>query len=133
MRTDLCTLIDRMCAPEPHANSDTSDSWNAHREAEKLADVSLISEFRDFLNGGTTKKQRAAIYFIIGKIGKNAANSECAAVLIGYIRAERDKYALAALLSVLADIPKEKHVTSSQYMSYCKTSAGLFAIQLFEH
>jgi len=57
------------------------------------------------LAGKTTKDQRKAAYFIIGNIGKNKTNSDCAEILIRIIRSERDKYALSTLLDLLAEIP----------------------------
>ena len=110
MRESLIDLIERMTRPEPHANSADSVSWHAHREAEKIDDVSLLQELNAFLENSAGKEARSAVYFIIGKIGKNCGSPECASVLIARSKTEKDKYALSALLDRLADIPKPASV-----------------------
>jgi HEAT repeat protein len=106
MRTSLVELIDRMTKAEVGVNSDDSVSWHAHREAEKLNDLTICPELDSYLRRTPTKQQRSAAYFIVGKIGKNCHSTECAALLIAHIRDEKDKYALGSLLDSLADIPK---------------------------
>lgn len=113
MRDQLLDLINRMCFAESVANSAESVSWRAHREAEALCDPALVIELQDFLAEKITKEQRRAAYFIIGKIGRNTPAAKFANVLIGYIVKEGDKYALAALLDVLADMPMEKEADLS--------------------
>jgi HEAT repeat protein len=109
VRAELRDLIDRMCVVEHMVNSSQSVSWAAHREAEAITDVSIVTELSIFLSGEVPKEQRKAAYFILGNVGKNIQNHECVNVLISLINKEKDKYALATLLDVLADIriPKE--------------------------
>lgn len=87
-------------------SSADSVSWHAHREAEKMDDPSIVQELDAYLREKPAKAERAAAYFIVGKIGKNRRSAECASVLIAHIGPENDKYALAGLLDRLADIPK---------------------------
>lgn len=110
MREQLRSLIERMTRSEPGVNSADSVSWHAHREAEKLDDPSIVQELDAYLRERPAKAERAAAYFIIGKIGKNRRRAECASVLIAHIGPENDKYALADLLDRLADIPKSADV-----------------------
>lgn len=106
MRTELQDLIERMCLSEPIVDSSQSISWAAHREAEMVTDKSIAAELSTFLTGKTTKEQRKAAYFILGKLGKNTQSHECADALIGFINKEKDKYVLSTMLDVLADIRK---------------------------
>ncbi|OXJ14530.1 hypothetical protein CFB39_25705 [Burkholderia sp. AU6039] len=106
MRQALLELIQRMTDRQDFVSSDDSISWQAHREAELLGDMSLVDELDVFLGQKPKKEQRSAAYFIIGKIGKNCLSGECAVRLIEYSSREPDKYALASLLDRLADIPK---------------------------
>lgn len=110
MRQELVDLIQRMTVRENVVNSDDSISWQAHREAELLDDKTLVDELDAYLDQKPKKEQRSAVYFIIGKIGRNCLSEECASRQIGYSSQERDKYALAGLLDGLADIPKPESV-----------------------
>ena len=109
MNKYLVDLIERMTVREQCVNSNESISWQAHREAEKLVDASLISELRDLLEQRPKKDQRRAIYFIIGKIGKNCRNAEFTLLLLNCVSAETDKYSLSALLDFIGDLPKPLH------------------------
>ena len=113
MRTELLELIELMCLAEPMVNSSQSVSWAAHRKAETLTDASIVAEVSVFLSNKVPKEQRKAAYFILGKLGKNTQSHECADVLIGFIKKEQDKYALATLLDVLAYIQKPKETDLS--------------------
>ncbi|WP_028206416.1 HEAT repeat domain-containing protein [Paraburkholderia nodosa] len=110
MRQELVELIQRMTRRNDVTSSDNSTSWQAHREAELLADETLVDELIAYLDEKPTKDHRSAAYFIIGKIGKNCVSEECALHLIEYTSKETDKYALAILLEQLADIPKPESV-----------------------
>jgi HEAT repeat protein len=110
MRASLSNLIDRLTVDEPRVNSADSVSWHAYREAEQLCDLSLISELDAFLNSNPSPRKRSAAYLIVGSIGKNRCEPECARVLIGYARQEKDKYALAKILDCLAEIPKPEPI-----------------------
>ncbi|MEM5450767.1 HEAT repeat domain-containing protein [Paraburkholderia sp. BR10936] len=109
MRQELLELIQRMTAQQEISSND-SVSWQAYREAELLADMTLVDELDAFLAQKQRKEQRSAAYFIIGKIGKNCLSGECASRLIEYSSKEPDRYALASLLERLADIPKPDSV-----------------------
>ena len=110
MRPELLELIQRMTVHQDVVSSSDSISWQAHREAEMLADMPLVDELDAYLGQRPKKEQRSAAYFIIGKIGKNCLSGECASRLIEYSSKEPDKYALASLLERLADIPKPESV-----------------------
>lgn len=109
MRQELLELIQRMTVQQK-VNSDDSISWHAHREAELLADMTMVDELDAFLGQTPKKDQRSAACFIIGKIGSNCLSAECASRLIEYSSKESDKYALANLLDRLSDIPKPENV-----------------------
>lgn len=107
MRAHLRNLIKRMTRSEPTVmNSADSVSWHAYREAENIDEPSVIEELDAYLREKPAKADRAAAYFIIGKVGKNLQSAECASVLIAHIGSESDKYALAALFDGLGEIPK---------------------------
>lgn len=125
MRQDLVELIERMIVREGTVNSKDSMSWHAYRAAEQLDDKSLVDELDAYLAQKPTKEQRAAAYFIIGKIGKNCQSHECAARLITYAASERDKYALASLLDRIAEIPKPESVDIWPLFSYLKDKRWL--------
>ena len=91
---------------ESVANSADSSSWRALREAEGLADPTLVRELVEYLNTNPGKDKRQAAYFALGELGKNLQSSECASVLLSCISKENDKYVLAGLLDRLAEIPK---------------------------
>jgi HEAT repeat protein len=106
MRVYLSELVDRLTTNEPRVNSAASVSWHAHREAEQLCDLALIPELDAFLKSNPQPSKRSAAYLIIGSIGKNCGEPECARLLIGYARLEKDKYALSRLLNGIGEIPK---------------------------
>jgi len=91
-------------------NSENSISWHAHREAEQLADISMIDELKSFLVEKPSKEERSAAYFILGKIGTNSVSQRCATALIKYSTIETDKYLLSNILDRIADIPLEAEV-----------------------
>jgi HEAT repeat protein len=99
-----------MTKTELGVSSDDSVSWHAHREAEKLDDLTICQELDSYLRETLTVQQRSAAYFIIGKIGKNCQNTECASLLMSRIQEEKSKYALASLLYMLKDIPKSEEI-----------------------
>jgi len=103
-------LVSRICTVENSANSAGSVSWHAYREAEGLTDTTMAPELVEFLGSNPSKDQRKAAYFIIGKLGKNLQDPNCASSLLSFIPTEKDKYALAGLLDSLADIQKPIHL-----------------------
>jgi len=68
MRPELLELIQRMTVHQDVVSSGDSISWQAHREAEMLADMPLVDELDAYLGQRPKKEQRSAAYFIIGKI-----------------------------------------------------------------
>jgi HEAT repeat protein len=106
MRQYLQELVGRICTVENVANSVDSVSWKALREAGGQTDLSMVPELVDFLYTNPGKEQRQAAYFIVGKLGRNRQDSDCASVLLSFIPKEKDKYALAGLLDRLAEIEK---------------------------
>jgi hypothetical protein len=113
MRKELIDLIERMSLQEDYKNSKNTISWLAHREAEKLTDLSIIEELQEYLSENPIKRKRSRAYFIIGKIGKNTESYKCAEILIGCISGEKDKNCLATLLDLLGDIPKRRETDIS--------------------
>ena len=65
VRPYLLDLIRRIALDEGQISSAQSVSWHAHREAEKLDDISMIPELQTFLSGKTRKDERSAVYFIL--------------------------------------------------------------------
>jgi len=106
MRESLANLIERMALSEPGVDSSASVSWHAHREAETVTDLSALPELCVYLDSNPRPHLRAAAYFLIGKIGKNTGNTDCAAALAARAALEIDKYALSGLLNRLADLSK---------------------------
>ena len=107
MRDYLLQLIGRMTVVENSLiNSDESISFAAHREAERIEDPSLLPELIEYLSQCSSKKERDAAYFIVGKLGRNVLSSECASFLLTRLACETDKYVVAAMLDRLSEIPK---------------------------
>ena len=106
MRQYLQDLLERICTVEELVNSKDSVSWAALREAEGLTDLSMVTELTEYLATNPKKDKRQAVYFIVGKIGKNLQDLSCASVLLTLIEKEKDKYALSSLLDRIADIQK---------------------------
>ena len=106
MSPALNDLLERMVLKEVVASSAQSISWNAHREAEKLADTSLVDVLQGVLKTSRSKEVRRAAYFILGALGRNTADPRCAQILVNGAALESDKYVLSALLDNLAPIHK---------------------------
>lgn len=136
MQQELLELIQQMAAQKDVVSSGDSISWQAHREAELLSDITLVDELDAYLGQKPKKEHRAAAYFIIGKIGKNCLSEACASRLIEYSSKEPDKYALASLLERLADIPKPEGVDVTPLFPFLKDKRWLVrhsAIQSLKH
>lgn len=103
--TELVDLLHRMAMVEKGVSSDDSVSWHAHREAEKLTDVSVIAGLKAFMETAGSKDIRRAIYFVLGALGHNMKNEHCSEVLLRQVTAVQDKYELAALLDSIAKVP----------------------------
>jgi len=101
----LADIISRMCLIEPAKNSADSTSWHAHREAEKLSDPKMIDELLEYLSKKRSKGERKAAYFLLGKVGKNIKSTKASHALLQHVLLEKDKYALATALDLIADLP----------------------------
>jgi HEAT repeat protein len=106
MRAYLADLIDRLARFEPMVSSDKSVSWAAHREAEQLRDVSMVDELAGVAASDKAKARRAACHFVIGKIGRNVQDAQCARMLLDLLNAERDKHNIAFILDRVGEISK---------------------------
>jgi hypothetical protein len=106
LRPYLLQLIERLADRSHAASSAESISWAAHREAEKLADITMVDELAGAARSDASKHRRAACYFVIGKIGRNLQDARCASVLLGLLAAEKDKHNIAALLERIGETPK---------------------------
>jgi len=108
MNPYLGDLIRRMTTVEHVTHSDHSLSWNAHREAEKLTDLSHLEDLELLLRTSKSKEERKAAYFILGALGENTSDARCAFVLAKQLGNEKDKYGLAVSLDALAKIEKPR-------------------------
>ena len=89
-----------------YVSSADSISWAAHREAEKLTDISMVDELAEAVYGGLATDKRGACYFTIGKIGANLGDERCAAVLLSLLPGETNKYNLDSVLHGIGQISK---------------------------
>lgn len=106
MRPFLADLISRMSATETPAGSEDSASWHAYREAEGLADRTMLAELAAFLGSNPPVEQRKAACIMIGRIGRNLQDPDATSILLPLVSREKDKHALASLLGSLAELPK---------------------------
>jgi hypothetical protein len=109
MNFDLSDLIRRLTTSERVAHSEQSLSWHAHREAERIRDLSLLEDLKALVNTSKSMDERKAAYFILGALGENTSDARCALVLTERLRHEQNKYVLAAALDALAKIDKPHH------------------------
>lgn len=103
--TELVNLIQRMSTVEKGVSSDDSVQWHAHREAEKLTDISVMAGLKEFMETSSSKDIRRAIYFVLGSLGRNTNNKNCSELLLRQVTEVQDKYELASLLDNLAKVP----------------------------
>ena len=113
MREALLSLVARMTIWEPHVNSDVSISWHAHREAETLTDPSMVDELAEYPKHENIKDHRGAAYFIVGQLGQEVRNDDCASLLLSYVSTEKNKYVLSGLLDALAGVGKPRRLDLS--------------------
>jgi hypothetical protein len=106
VRTYLVDLLERMGDKTKSISSDDSISWAAHREAERLTDITMVDELAEAVSGGLPTDKRRDCYFTIGKIGANLGDEHCAAVLLSLLPGETNKYNLDAMLHGIGHIPK---------------------------
>jgi hypothetical protein len=106
----LSDLIARMTVKESYAHSDDSISWQAHREAETLADAWMVDELAAYLPKERDQDRRRAAHFILGKLGLKIRNSDCASILLSRVGQEQNKYVLSDLLDLLSKLHKPGHL-----------------------
>lgn len=80
---------------------DSTTSWIAHREAEKLDDVELIPRLIERIRIERKKDIRRDFYFILGHIGRNTGDIRAAKALLSQLAVETDKYILDSLFTAL--------------------------------
>ncbi|WP_146618567.1 HEAT repeat domain-containing protein [Rhizobium sp. AN80A] len=85
-------------------SSADSKSWHAYREAERLSDAKIIQEISHYLGKKRKAPERNSAYFILGKVGKNIANSDATRLLLACIATEVDKYALSTALEMISEL-----------------------------
>ncbi len=105
----LIDLIERMSEVTPRSSGTSSFesvSWAAMREAETLADISMVPELLAAAGGTLPHTQRQNCYFTIGKIGVNLRDANCATALLKCLAFEHNKYNLARILDSIGEIPK---------------------------
>lgn len=105
MRPYLEDLVERLADRTEVRSSSESVSWAAHREAEQLTDITMVSELAEAVRSLPTAK-RSGCYYTIGKIGANLREEQCAVMLLELLPAESDKYNLDCLLQRVGEIPK---------------------------
>lgn len=106
-KDEICSLLNRMCTTENVKSSAESISWQAHREAERIADPSVFPILHQIIterNGVRDKKLRRAAYFVLGKVLKNVFDEEYLSFFIKQLRVESDKQLISAILDRLCDI-----------------------------
>lgn len=116
MKEYLVDLIKSMSEKDDARTSDSSVSWQAHREAESLSDPSAFPILIEMIESSPQKKARDMrdnAYFIIGKLLKNSFDREACDFLIRRLNAEDNKYVLSHILDRLAELtlPIEMDIT----------------------
>ena len=103
----LLDLINRMIDDTPSQSSDQSISWNAHREAAAIDNVTIFPLLREFIMTRSSKKEnqhRDSAYYILGKVLRNKMDDEYCNYLIKRLTDEDDKYLLMNMLDRIADL-----------------------------
>ena len=134
MRPYLQGLLTRMAAKCTEPDSSKSVSWVAHREAERLNDLTMVDELSEHLQAEQVRQRRLACLFIIGKLGANQAHYDCAEIILAALAQEQDKYVLSAALDLIRDIPKRSRTAGChplQVLSRRNTSKNLLSLAPF--
>lgn len=100
-------LLQRMITKEEVKSSDESVSWKAHREAEKLTDVSLYPILKELIllnSKPKDKNYRNAAYFVMGKLIKNIPDNDGIDFYLKRLEVETDKYILSSMLDIVSEI-----------------------------
>ncbi|MDD5318635.1 MAG: HEAT repeat domain-containing protein [Candidatus Pacebacteria bacterium] len=90
-------------------DSSKTVSWQACREAEKMANKEYVDPLINFINTEKDKQKRRAAYFVLGQIAKNSKETKAVVYLIERLGIETDRYILGSLLDLInwTDKPKE--------------------------
>lgn len=107
----LIDIIERMLENsdqimEAGYDSSKTISWKALREVEKVETVNFIPQLISFIDNEKDKKKRDKAYFLLGHILKNTTMTTALNYLIQRVEKEKDKYIVASLLDIIADIEK---------------------------
>ena len=116
MKEYLVDLINRMSEKDDARTSDSSVSWQAHREAENISDPAAFPLLIEIIEASPQKKARDIrdnAYFIIGKLLKKSFDREACEFLIRRLEVEENKYVLSRILERLAELtlPDEMDIT----------------------
>ena len=106
-KEQIMSLIDRMNTVEDITDSSHSISFKAHREAEQIADITLLPILQEIILGNSKpkgKKIRNSAYFIMGKLLKTQFDLLSCEFFIHQLEEENDKYILSGMLDRLADL-----------------------------
>ena len=113
MKDYIIDLIHRMNVVEKEANSDSSISFQAYRDAEELSDSMYIPTLIQLIElhpSPQDKKFRSSAYFILGKLLFKIVNLSATQFLIHQLRQESDKYVLSSMLDAIADLEKPETI-----------------------
>ena len=117
MEVYLLDLIERMRTKDDIKNqkpgiyrSDQSISWNAHREAETLADEKYVKQLIEYIPIEKRKTYRDSAYFVLGKLLSKMAIPTAIQFYINRLLIETDKYILMFMLDRLEDIDKDSSI-----------------------
>jgi HEAT repeat protein len=116
-RSDLIDLIDRMNDNTSSNSSEQSISWLAHREAEKIDDITVLPLLREFVEVMKTNKYKSFrdnAYYIMGKALSKTMIDEYCVYLIERLSSEEDKYVLMHMLDLLAGLSIPEDIDISQ-------------------
>lgn len=103
----LLDLIKVMSIEETYSSSDESPSFQAHRIAEKITEVTHIPFLYSLLEKSKDKEIRSSIYFILRKIGENTGDKRVFDILFQRLQVETDNY---LLMTILEGIDEQEHV-----------------------
>lgn len=106
----LNDLVERMTVKEQYQHSDDPISFKAHREAETIVDPRYIHILETTIKKEKNRKRRDALYFILGKLGKNLSSNDIANFMINRLRSEDNKITLMFMLDRIAEITKNDNV-----------------------
>ena len=94
-------------------SSDTSISWQAHREAEKLNNIKYLNQLKKYIPLEKDNEKRDNAYFILLKIGKNLKDKKLPKFIIEQLKTEKNKDVLDTVLHFLADLKITKQTDIS--------------------